>query len=89
MLIAWYGELRACLTVANVSSRRDPRTDQLRLDDAQAIDRAMMHIERVHRLWLKTVTALQGMRQASSRVVVRRTSQINVADKQVNVVTGG
>jgi hypothetical protein len=89
ILVACYGELNASLTVANLSSRRDSRTEQLRLDDAQAIDRALKQLERLHGLWLRTVRALQVTRQASSRVVVRGARQINVADKQVNLVTGG
>jgi hypothetical protein len=42
-------------------------------------------VERLHRLYLRTLRALQDQRQLQPAVVVRRAGQVNVAQQQINV----
>jgi hypothetical protein len=42
-------------------------------------------VERLHRLYLRTLRALQDQRRLQPPVVVRRAGQVNVAQQQINV----
>jgi hypothetical protein len=55
-----------------------------RLSDAEALDRATAMVERCHRLYLRTLKALQDLRRRPS-IVVRRAGQVNIGQQQVNV----
>jgi hypothetical protein len=56
-----------------------------RLTAAEALERAAGNVERVHRLYLRTLKALQELRRQGPAVVVRRAGQVNIAHQQVNV----
>jgi hypothetical protein len=56
-----------------------------RLSDAEAMDHAAGMMERYHRLFLRTLRALQDQRRLGRPVVVRRAGQVNIAQQQVNV----
>jgi hypothetical protein len=51
----------------------------LRLSDAEAMDHAAGMVERYHRLFLRTLRALQDQRRLGRPVVVRRAGQVNIA----------
>jgi hypothetical protein len=42
-------------------------------------------VERLHRLWLRTLRALQDQRRLQPPVVVRRAGQVNLAYQKINV----
>jgi hypothetical protein len=56
-----------------------------RLSDAEAQAQAAGMVERYHRLYLRTLRALQDQRRLQPPVIVRRAGQVNVAQQQVNV----
>jgi hypothetical protein len=55
-----------------------------RVTVAEAVEEALVMIERFHGLYLRTLKALQDRRSAPA-VVVRRGRQVNVGQQQVNV----
>jgi hypothetical protein len=55
-----------------------------RLSVAEALDQAEAMVERCHRLYLRTLGALQDLRRRPP-VVVRRAGQVNIASQQVNL----
>jgi hypothetical protein len=61
------------------------RYEPPRLSDAEAQDRAAGMVERCHRLYLRTLRALQDLRRLQPPVIVRRAGQVNVAQQQINV----
>jgi hypothetical protein len=61
------------------------RYEPPRLSDAAAQDRTAGMVERCHRLYLRTLRALQDQRRLQPPVVVRRAGQVNVAQQQINV----
>ena len=67
--------------------RHDGPFESPRLADADALQRAERTVERLHRLYLRTLAALRA-RGRSPRVVVRRAGQVNVARQQVNLTCG-
>jgi hypothetical protein len=85
LLLSWQGELIDRMALANAGSRREAGHEQVRLDDAQAVDQAMGMIERLHGMLLRTLRVLQDMRRGQPRVVVRRAAQVNVAEQQITV----
>jgi hypothetical protein len=60
-----------------------------RLSWAEAQERAAREAERLHRLYLRTLRALQDHRRMRSPVVVRRAGQVNIGQQQVNVAGQG
>ena len=61
------------------------RYETPRLSDAQALAEAAGMVERLHRLYLRTLRALQDQRRLRPPVIVRRAGQVNVAHRQINV----
>jgi hypothetical protein len=61
------------------------RYEPPRLSDAEALAEAAGMVERLHRLYLRTLRALQDQRRLQPPVVVRRAGQVNVAHQQINV----
>jgi hypothetical protein len=53
--------------------------------DYQATEQAARMVERFHRLFLRTVRALQDLRRQAPPVVVRRAAQVNIGQQQVNM----
>jgi hypothetical protein len=64
-----------------------------RLTEAEAVEEAAAMVERCHRLFLKTLEALQKQRRLAPAVIVQNAGQVNVGGQQVNMagplVTGG
>ncbi len=54
------------------------------MDDAAARSEAMDFVERFHRLFLRTLRALDDHRRRTP-VMVQNASQVNVAERQVNI----
>jgi hypothetical protein len=52
---------------------------------AETLRRAAGMVERLHRLYLRTLRALQDQRRLQPPLVVRRAGQVNVAHQQINV----
>src|SRR5438045_743745 len=55
-----------------------------RVSVAEALDQAEARVERCHRLYLRTLGALQDLRRRPP-IVVRRAGQVNIAGQQVNL----
>jgi hypothetical protein len=55
-----------------------------RLSVAEGLDQATAMVERCHRLYLRTLRALQDLRRRPP-VIVRRAGQVNIGQQQVNV----
>ena len=62
--------------------------DLPRVAIAEAVDQAAGLVERMHRLYVRTLKALQDRRRGGPPVVVRRAGQVNVGAQQVNVCGG-
>jgi hypothetical protein len=58
-----------------------------RLSDAEALERAVVMVERFHRMYLRSLQALQALRRRPA-LVVRSAGQVNIAQQQVNVARG-
>jgi hypothetical protein len=84
-LMYWQEELVSCTALANVGSRREAGREQLRLEDAQAIKHAKSMVDSFNAMFVRTVKALQETRRGRPAVVVRRASQVNVGQHQVNM----
>jgi hypothetical protein len=59
-----------------------------RVSDVEALEEAMGMVERFHRLYLRSLRALQDLRRRGPSVVVRRAAQVNIGQQQLNVATG-
>jgi hypothetical protein len=89
LLEHWLEVLVAHTTLAALGQKRAlegrERYEPPRLSDAAAQDRAAGLVERLHRLYLRTLRALQDQRRLQPPVIVRRAGQVNVAQQQINV----
>jgi hypothetical protein len=88
LLLSWQGELIDRMALGNAGSRREAGYEQMRLDDAQAVDQAMGMIERLHGMLLRTLKSLRDLRRGTPRVVVGRAGQVNIAERLVNINAG-
>jgi hypothetical protein len=84
-LMYWQEELVSCTAMANVGSRREAGREKLRLDDAQAIKLAKNMVDSLNAMFVRTVRALQETHRGRPAVVVKRASQVNVGQHQVNL----
>jgi len=57
-----------------------------RVYESQAVDQAAAMVDRFNRIFLRTLRALRDLRKHSPTLIVQNAGQVNVADKQVNVV---
>jgi hypothetical protein len=84
----WQENLVALTLLVGRADNPDPeRPDHplgRRLTEAARTEEAAAMVERWHRLFLKTLGALQDLRRRPP-VVVRRAGQVNIAGQQVNV----
>jgi hypothetical protein len=88
LLWLWQENLAACTalaaqvggTRASAANRRGPPL----LSEVEATEQAARLVERCHRLYLRTLRALQDQRRAGP-VLVRHARQVNVAGQQINV----
>ena len=56
-----------------------------RLSDVEAVEQAAVMVERMQRLYLKALRALQDQRRIGPPVIIRRAAQVNIGQQQVNV----
>jgi len=91
LLWRWQETVTVYSMPAHDRGPRAPRQDDLfdppRLTQAEALERAGRMVERLHRLYLRTLEALRSQRR-SPRVVVRQARQVNVAQQQMNLDFG-
>lgn len=91
LLWRWQETVTSYSVLAHDRGRRAMRqVDPLelpRLTEAEALERAERMVERLHRLYLRTLEALRAQRR-SPRVLVRQARQVNVAQQQVNFACG-
>jgi hypothetical protein len=89
MLWTWQEALTAYQAIFNEGCRGTKRAgtpyESPRLSTAEALDRAAAMVERMHRLYLKTLKALQDQRRLSAPVIVRRAGQVNIGAQQINL----
>lgn len=57
-----------------------------RLSEAEAFDQSMTMLERINRMSIRTIRALRDLKRFVPSVVVHNAGQVNVGEKQVNVV---
>lgn len=57
-----------------------------RLSEAEAFDHSMAMLERINRMSIRTIRALRDLKRFVPSVVVQNAGQVNVGEKQVNVV---
>ena len=57
-----------------------------RIYQAQAVDQAAAMVDRFNRIFLRTLRALRDLRKHSPALIVQNAGQVNVGDKQVNVM---
>jgi hypothetical protein len=84
----WLEKATAYSEMESTGARRPPSPtgppDLPRLDRVAAVDRAVQMTDRFHRLYLRTLRALQDLRRLRP-VVVRAGGQVNIGHQQVNV----
>jgi hypothetical protein len=68
-----------------VTRREGAGYDPPRQSAADGLEQAARTVERLHRLYLRTLRALQDQRRLGPPVVVRRAGQVNIGQQQVNV----
>jgi hypothetical protein len=85
----WQETLTAYDMVAGVSRKRRAKLRQApelpRLSESEVVEGSAAMVERFHRLYLRALRALQSLRRVTPPVVIRRATQVNVANQQVNV----
>jgi hypothetical protein len=85
LLWQWQETVRGYMQLASVGVKReDGFGEPPRVSVAEAMDQAEAMVERCHRLYLRTLGALQDLRRRPP-VVVRRAGQVNIAGQQVNL----
>jgi hypothetical protein len=88
LLWQWQETVRGYMQMAspgvNQALREGGPGEPPRLSVAEALDQAEAMVERCHRLYLRTLGALQDLRRRPP-VVVRRAGQVNIAGQQVNL----
>ncbi len=88
LLWQWQETVRAYMQMASLGVKQALREggpgEPPRLSVAEALDQAEAMVERCHRLYLRTLGALQDLRRRPP-VVVRRAGQVNIAGQQVNL----
>jgi hypothetical protein len=88
LLWRWQEALTAWTTCATYRPRRAKKGEPyeaMRISEAEALEGAAGMVERIHRLYLRTLKALQELRRVRPPVVVRRAGQVNIGQQQVNV----
>jgi hypothetical protein len=88
LLWRWQDALSTWTTCATYGSRRAKKGEPyetMRLTEAEALERAMEKVERIHRMYLRTLTALQDQRHLRTPVAVRHADQVNVGPIRINV----
>ena len=84
----WQENLVALTLLAGRAVKPDPASPDhplgRRLTEAEMTEEAAAMVERWHRLFLKTLGALQDLRRRPP-VVVRGARQVNIAGQQVNI----
>jgi hypothetical protein len=84
----WQENLVALTLLAARAGKPDPERPKhplgRRLTEAEMTEEAAAMVERWHRMFLKTLEALQDLRRRPP-VVVRRAGQVNIGAQQVNV----
>jgi len=89
LLWGWQSTLTAYTMLFSTGARRrtseESYCDPPRLSDAEAAEQAAEKVERCHRMYLRTLRALQDQRRLGPPVIVRRAGQVNIGQQQVNV----
>jgi hypothetical protein len=57
----------------------------MRLFEAEALERAIEKVERLHRLYLRTLKALQDLRRPRPPVAIHQAEQVNVGPVRISV----
>jgi hypothetical protein len=60
-----------------------------RLSEAEALERATEKVERIHRLYLRTLKALQDQRRPCPPVAVRHAEQVNIGPVRISAADIG
>jgi len=60
-----------------------------RIDVSDAIEEAARMVDRFNRMVLRTLRALRDLRRYTPNIIVQNAGQVNVGEKQVNVVATG
>jgi len=92
LLWRWQETLATWTSLATHGTRRAKKGEPyeaIRLSDAEAIERATERVERLHRLYLRTLKALQDQRRLRPPIAVRHGEQVNVGLVRISVADLG
>lgn len=88
LLWSWQGVMANHTGLANASRdrirRNKPGLELPRVSAAEAVEQAARMVERFHRLYLRTLRALQDQRRAAP-ILIHHARQVNVAQQQINL----
>lgn len=73
----------------NQSIRANRTWHPPRVSDSDAVEQAAAMVDRFNRLFVRSLRALRDLRRYSTTVIVQQADQVNVAEHQLNVGTGG
>jgi hypothetical protein len=88
LLWRWQEAMTAWTNCAISGSRRAKKGESyemMRLSEAEALERATKKVERIHRMYLRTLQALQDQRHPCPSVSVRHTEQVNIGPVRISV----
>jgi hypothetical protein len=89
LLWRWQEAMSTWTNHATYSCRRakkGERYETMRMSEAEALERAMQKVERLHGLYLRTLRALQDQRRPRPPGAVRNAEQVNVGPLRISVV---
>jgi hypothetical protein len=75
----------ACSTCGPRRAKKGEPYEAIRLSESEALERAAEKVERLHRLYLRTLKALQDQRRPRPPVAVRHAEQVNVGPVRISV----
>lgn len=88
LLWRWQEAMTAWTNCAISDSRRAKKGqsyEMMRLSEAEALERATEKVERIHRMYLRTLKAMQDQRRPCPSVAVRHTQQVNIGSVKISV----
>jgi hypothetical protein len=88
LLWRWQGALSTWTTHATLApqqAKKGKRYETMRVSEMEALEGAARKVELLHRLYLRTLKALEDRRRPSPAVAVRHTEQVNAGPVRIRV----
>jgi hypothetical protein len=74
-----------CAVYAPRRAKKGESYETMRLSESEALEGAAEKVERLHRLYLRTLKALQDQRRPRSPVTTRHAEQVNVGPFRISL----